>query len=143
MNINFFKFIIILLAGTGLFIIYKVDILNFINFNQNQFQLTKNHQNQAQIQNSKLSSSALILNNYLLSAEKPSKIEIIGLSKKFQNTIDEIKKIKISQDRKSKIYYSIQLFTNESDPDSNLIAQIKTIETSTGNTLKEESIDLK
>jgi hypothetical protein len=138
---NIYKFILIVLFLTGVCLIYKIDILNSFNFYQNKF--LHSVKQETQIKNLKSDSSALILQKYLLSSEKPSKVEIIGLSNKFQNSINEIKKIKITQDKQSKIYYSIQLFSNESDPESTLIAQIKTIENSTGNTLKEESLDLK
>ena len=82
------------------------------------------------------------LKKYLLSIDKPQRIEIINLSQRFENDVNQIKKIKISQDKKSNFYLSIQFFTDESDEKAPLIAQIRFIEIQSGNTIKEDSLSL-
>jgi hypothetical protein len=90
----------------------------------------------------KLSASAEILKNYLIKNKKPQRVEIVNLSKRFINEVGEIKKLKIAQDKKSSFYISIQFFTDESDEKAPLIAQVRFIEIKTGNTIKEESLNL-
>lgn len=89
-----------------------------------------------------LDSKSDALKKYLTTHQKPARIEIIGLSKRYESEINEIKKLKIAQDKNSNFYVMIQFFADESDQTSPLIAQIRFIETKSGNTIKEESLNL-
>ena len=92
--------------------------------------------------NESLGEKSKALRNYLLTNEKPQRIEVVNLSKRFESDVDLIKKMKIPQDKNSKFYVSIQFFTDETDAKAPLIAQIRFIETQSGNTIKEESLNL-
>lgn len=82
------------------------------------------------------------LKKYLLSAQKPQRIEFTNLSKRFEEDIQNFKNIKIPQDKNSDFYLSIQFFTDEDDKTAPLVAQIRYIDIKSGNTTKEESINL-
>lgn len=85
---------------------------------------------------------AALLRKYLVTQKKPERVEITGLTKRYENDVAEIKKLKIPLDKKSDFYLAISFFTNESNNTSPLVAQIRFIEISSGNLLKEESINL-
>ncbi len=85
---------------------------------------------------------SLTLKKYLLKFEKPERIEIFGLSDRFADDILQIKKLKISQDKKSDFYITIKLFSDETDESAPLVAQIQFIDINSGNLRKEESINL-
>lgn len=85
---------------------------------------------------------SLTLKKYLLKFEKPERIEIFGLSDRFADDILQIKKLKISQDKKSEFYITIKLFSDETDKSAPLVAQIQFIDINSGNLRKEESINL-
>ena len=85
---------------------------------------------------------SLILKKYLLKFEKPERVEIFGLSDRFGKDILQIKKMKISQDKKSDFYITIKLFSDETDNTAPLVAQIQFIDLNSGNLRKEESINL-
>ena len=87
-------------------------------------------------------SKALILKKYLLKFQKPERIEIFGLSDRFNKDILNIKKLKVAQDKKSDFYITIKLFTDETDISAPLVAQIQFIDLVSGNLRKEESINL-
>jgi hypothetical protein len=82
------------------------------------------------------------LKKYFLANPKPQHIEITNLSKRFEKDVQNFKKLKIPQDKASTFYISIQFFTDESDANAPLVAQIRFIEVKSGNTIKEESINL-
>lgn len=82
------------------------------------------------------------LKKYLLNAGKPQRIEFTNLSKRFEEDIQNFKNIKIPQDKNSDFYLSIQFFTDEDDKTAPLVAQIRYIDIKSGNTTKEESINL-
>ena len=87
-------------------------------------------------------SKALALKKYLLKFQKPERIEIFGLSDRFNKDILNIKKLKVAQDKKSDFYITIKLFTDETDISAPLVAQIQFIDLVSGNLRKEESINL-
>ena len=89
-----------------------------------------------------LGSKSEILKKYLTSNKKPQRIEIVNLSTRFEKDVQTIKQIKIAQDKNSDFYISIQFFTDENDLKAPLIAQIRFIDIKTGNTIKEESLNL-
>lgn len=89
-----------------------------------------------------LSEKPLALKKFLLTKEKPQRIEIFGLSDRFEKEIKEIKKLKIAQDPNSDFYVTVQLFSDENDKSAPLIAQIRFIDLKSGNLRKEESINL-
>lgn len=82
------------------------------------------------------------LRSYLLGIKKPQRIEFTNLSQRFDQDIQNFKNIKIPQDKNSDFYLSIQFFTDEGDKDAPLVAQIRYIDIKSGNTTKEESINL-
>ena len=82
------------------------------------------------------------LKNYLVANDKPQRIEITNLSTRFEKDVQLIKKMKITQDKNSGFYISIQFFTDENDLKAPLIAQIRFVEIKSGNTIKEESLNL-
>ena len=84
----------------------------------------------------------MTLKKYLLAYQKPQRIELTGLSDRYARDIKELKKLKISQDPNSDFYITIQLFTDETDKSAPLIAQIRFVDLKTGNSRKEESINL-
>lgn len=83
-----------------------------------------------------------VLKNYLTSIDKPQKIEFANLSQRFEQQIQSFKNLKIPQDKNSNFYLSIQFFTDEGDNTAPLVAQIRYIDIKSGNTIKEESINL-
>lgn len=89
-----------------------------------------------------LSEKPLALKKFLLTQEKPQRIEIFGLSDRFEKEIKEIKKLKVAQDPNSDFYITVQLFSDENDTSAPLIAQIRFIDLKSGNLRKEESINL-
>ena len=89
-----------------------------------------------------MNTKSLILKKYLLKFEKPERIEIFGLSGRFASDIFQIKKLKISQDKKSDFYITVKLFSDETDRSAPLVAQIQFIDINSGNLRKEESINL-
>lgn len=82
------------------------------------------------------------LKSYLLGIKKPQRIEFTNLSQRFDEVIQSFKQIKVPQDKKSDFYLSIQFFTDEDDTTAPLVAQIRYIDIKSGNTTKEESINL-
>ena len=89
-----------------------------------------------------LSQNSQILKSYLVKNEKPQRVEVVNLSQRYENEVNEIKKLKIPQDKNSKFYISIQFFTDEADQKAPLIAQVRFIDIKSGNTIKEESLNL-
>ncbi|OFZ28705.1 MAG: hypothetical protein A2622_06365 [Bdellovibrionales bacterium RIFCSPHIGHO2_01_FULL_40_29] len=102
----------------------------------------KNKFDTPEVSSEQLAAKPLMLKAYLLNFQKPERIEIIGLSNKFEKDIQEIKKLKISQDKSSDFYITIKLFSDETDDSAPLVAQIQFIDLKTGNLRKEESINL-
>jgi hypothetical protein len=82
------------------------------------------------------------LKSYLMSIKKPPRIEFIHLSQRFDKEIQNFKLLKIPQDKNSDFYISIQFFTDEGDNTAPLVAQIRFIDIKSGNTTREESINL-
>ena len=85
---------------------------------------------------------AFVLKGYLAKYGKPARVEINNLTKRLSSDVDEVKKIKVSLDQKSKFYISIDLFTDENDQEAPLIAQVKFMDVVTDNKIKEENINL-
>ena len=120
------KFVIIICFTIGGFLIFK-------NFYKHELDETKKVT---------LDSKTEALKTYLLTHQKPARVEIINLSKRFESDVLAIKKLKIAQDKNSDFYIMIQFFTDESDESAPLVAQVRFIETKSGNTIKEESLNL-
>ncbi len=85
---------------------------------------------------------SVVLKKYLVGHKKPQRIEIFNYTKKYEADVSELKKLKIPQDPNSDFYATIQFFTDESDSEAPLIAQIRFIDIKTNNTIKEESLNL-
>ena len=84
----------------------------------------------------------LALKKHLLTYNKPQRVEITNLTQRFAADVEEIKKMKVNTSANSSFYIAIDFFTDENDPKAPLIAQIKFIEISSGNKLKEDNINL-
>jgi hypothetical protein len=93
---------------------------------------------ESEIQNQK----AVILKKFLQRYNKPVRIEVTSLTQRYSADADEIKKLKLPTDQKSKFYISINLFTDETDNQAPLVAQIKFMDVATENKLSEENINL-
>ena len=104
--------------------------------------LGKDSQKTAKPSEVTLDQKAATLKSYLLSIKKPQRIEFTNLSQRFDKEIQSFKQIKIPQDKTSDFYISIQFFTDEGDNTAPLVAQIRFIDIKSGNTTKEESINL-
>lgn len=89
-----------------------------------------------------LDQKSAALKAYLLTIKKPQRIEFTNLSQRFDKEIQNFKQLKIPQDKNSDFYLSIQFFTDEGDATAPLVAQIRFIDIKSGNTTKEESINL-
>lgn len=87
-------------------------------------------------------SKATTLKKYLLAQPKPQRIEVFNYTKKFENDVNLLKKLKIPQDKGSGVYMTIQFFTDEDDPKAPLIAQIRILDAKTQNLKQEESLNL-
>ena len=122
------KLFIVVCLTVGAFLLFK----NF--YRQNIDSSKKNHEN--------LGSKSEVLKTYLAANKKPQRIEIVNLSTRFEQDVQTIKKLKIAQDKNSNFFISIQFFTDENDPKAPLIAQIRFIEINSGNTIKEDSLNL-
>lgn len=104
--------------------------------------LLKNKYQKEKASSENLNSKALVLKKYLLQFQKPQRIELTGLSNRYARDIKQLKNLKISQDPNSDFYITIQLFSDETDKAAPLIAQIRFVDLKTGNSKKEESINL-
>ncbi len=120
--------------------VFKIVILVLVLFGVSLI-LKNKYQNEKKIA-VETHSKALTLKKYLLKFQKPQRIEIAGLSERYQKDILEIKKLKMPQDSNSDFYIHIELFSDESDVTAPLIAQIRFLDLKTDNTRKEESINL-
>lgn len=89
-----------------------------------------------------LDQKSAALKAYLTSIKKPQRIEFSNLSQRYEKQIQTFKQLKVPQDKNSDYYLSIQFFTDEGDNSAPLIAQIRYIDIKSGNTIKEESLNL-
>lgn len=121
-NIVRLVIIVLVLAGAGL--------------------VLKNNLKTPEVVEQTYSPKATALKNYLKKSAAPQRIEIFGLSERFANEINDIKKLKIAQDKNSDFYVTVQLFSDENDLSAPLIAQIRFIDIKSGNLKNEESINL-
>lgn len=89
---------------------------------------------------------ALAVKKLLLKYKKPARIEIQNYIKsqrtKFQNDIQDIKKLKIFLDPNSNFFIELQLFTDENDPKAPLIVQCRFLDIKTKNLIQEQSLNL-
>lgn len=79
---------------------------------------------------------------FLAKYKKPQRVEITNLTERFADDAEEIKKLKLPLDQNSKYYIAITLFTDETDSQAPLVAQIKFMDIATENKLSEENINL-
>ncbi|MBC7743133.1 MAG: hypothetical protein H7061_13110 [Bdellovibrionaceae bacterium] len=106
------------------------------------FLVVKTYVKKPSVHNAQSQSKSDILKSYLLKNKKPQRVEIFSYTKRFENEVQEIKKMKVPQDPKAKFYITIQFFTDESDPAAPLIAQVRFIDITSENQIKEESLNL-
>lgn len=85
---------------------------------------------------------ALALKKYLLTYDKPERVEIFNYTKRYTKDVSEILKMKIVTDLNSNFYVTIQFFTDENDTAAPLVAQIRILDIKSDNILKEHSINL-
>ena len=89
-----------------------------------------------------LSQYALILQKHLSQYGPPERIEFNNLTERFKNEAESLKKIKIPMRPDSKFYISIDVFTDETDLEAPLVAQIQFFDKATENKVKEDVINL-
>lgn len=85
---------------------------------------------------------ALALKKYLLTYNKPVRVEIFNYTKRYEKDINEILEMKVSTDPNSNFYVTIQFFTDENDAKAPLVAQIRFLDIKSDNLVKEHSINL-
>ena len=85
---------------------------------------------------------ASALQHFLERYQKPSRIEVTSLTQRFAADAEDIKKIQMPLDQQSRFYIAITLFTDETDNEAPLVAQIKFMDATTENKLSEENINL-
>jgi hypothetical protein len=85
---------------------------------------------------------AAALKTFLAKYKKPQRVEVTNLTQRFADDAEEIKKLKLPLDPKSTYYIAINLFTDETDSQAPLVAQIKFMDIATENKLSEENINL-
>lgn len=85
---------------------------------------------------------ALALKKYLLTYNKPARVEIFNYTKKFDKDVKKIIEMKIPVDPNSNFYVTIQFFTDETDKNAPLVAQIRFLDIKSDNLVKEHSINL-
>jgi len=85
---------------------------------------------------------AAALKTFLVKYKKPLRVEVTSLTERFKDDAEEIKKLKLPLDPKSTYYIAINLFTDETDSQAPLVAQIKFMDIATENKLSEENINL-
>ncbi len=85
---------------------------------------------------------AAALKVFLVKYKKPQRVEVTNLSERFAQDAEEIKKLNLPLDPNSKYYIAINLFTDETDNEAPLVAQIKFMDIATENKLSEENINL-
>jgi len=124
------------------FVIFLAFVGGILLFARQYFGVLKPAQPVNQTPQVSLDKKSESLKSYLLSIKKPQRIEFTNLSQRFDKVIQNFKQIKIPQDKNSDFYLSIQFFTDEGDVTAPLVAQIRYIDIKSGNTTKEESINL-
>ncbi|MEQ1722204.1 MAG: hypothetical protein ABL930_03450 [Pseudobdellovibrio sp.] len=85
---------------------------------------------------------ALALKKFLLTFNKPERVEIFNYTKKFEKDVNEILEMKIATDPNSDFYITIQFFTDENDEKAPLVAQVRFLDFNSDNLRKEVSINL-
>lgn len=85
---------------------------------------------------------AALLAEFIVKYKKPRRIEVTNMTQRFNNDAEEIKKLQLPLDPKSKIYITVNLFTDETDSQAPLIAQIQFMDAETENKLSEQNINL-
>lgn len=84
----------------------------------------------------------LTLKKFLLTFKKPARVEIFKITKRYEKDVDEILEMKIATDPNSNFYITIHFFTDENDAAAPLVAQIKFLDMTSDNLMKEQSINL-
>lgn len=79
---------------------------------------------------------------HLAKYKKPSRVEVESFTQRYEHDIADIKKVKISLDPKATFFIQLQLFADDGDETSPLVAQFRFIDIASENNLREESINL-
>ncbi len=124
------------------FAIFLAFVVGALLVGRQYFGLGKGFQKTDKPSEATLDQKSSTLKAYLTSIKKPQRIEFTNLSQRFDKQIQSFKQLKIPQDKNSDFYVSIQFFTDEGDNTAPLVAQIRFIDIKSGNTTKEESINL-
>lgn len=85
---------------------------------------------------------AAALKTFLGKYKKPQRVEVTNLTQRFADDAEEIKKLQLPLDSQSNYYITVTLFTDETDSQAPLVAQIKFMDIATENKLSEENINL-
>lgn len=125
-----FKFLILICFFGGAYFILQKNKFNIKNKEKSSAEVTE------------LQGKTGQLKKYLQSQKKPIRIEILSYTEKFKADVEEIKKMKVTLNPQSDFYITIQFFTDESDKEAPLIAQIRFLEEKSKNLIKEESLNL-
>lgn len=137
-----FRLVSLVAVVCGVFLIYKnVEPVNkLINslVGQKSAEDTSTHELIEKIENKK----AALLAEFLVKYKKPRRIEVTNATQSFSIDAEEIKKLQLPLDPKSKIYITVNLFTDETDNQAPLIAQIQFMDIETDNKLSEQNINL-
>lgn len=98
-----------------------------------------------QTQQSKETNSAKV-KKFISNYKRPSHVVVQSYIKdphsRFNNDIEEIKKLKIQKSENSNYFIELQLFTDETDPTAPLVVQMRFLDKKTQNLIKEESLNL-
>jgi hypothetical protein len=104
--------------------------------------LIYNSMNEKAVNSEPKNVKAAALKKTLAKYSKPQRVEINKMTERLSSDVEEIKKLQVGLDPNSKFYISINLFTDESDPEAPLIAQINFFDIASGNKIKEENANL-
>lgn len=85
---------------------------------------------------------ALMLKKFLLGFKKPERVEVFNYTKKYEKDVNDILNMQLATDPNSDFYIGIQFFTDETDAEAPLVAQIRFFNIKSDNLLKEHVLNL-
>ena len=118
----------------------KLIVLVFVVFGA--YLIYTSQSEKAAVQQSYTNKKALAFKKFLIKFQKPQRIEINNLTKRMASDVEEVKKVTAALDPNSNFYMSIDLFTDENDPDAPLVAQVKFFDIATQNKMREVNVNL-
>ncbi|MGZ3690321.1 MAG: hypothetical protein ACXVAX_02385 [Pseudobdellovibrio sp.] len=94
------------------------------------------------VQESYTNKKALAFKKFLIKFQKPQRIEVNSLTKRMSADAEEVKKVKASLDPNANFYMSVDLFTDENDPEAPLVAEVKFFDVASQNKMREVNVNL-